>query len=414
MKILAIEVGQFGDYYNSRYEQCENYGIELFLLSGVAKEDHWHKDKLFIAGSMQVESLIKLAVEKHQTHQFDGIITFAENSVIAAAMIATELGLPSISVDASLKSRNKLFMRQAHEENFAPHPAFSLVENLEEAVKAARSIGYPVILKPTLGSASQFVYKISNPDDLVSAFNTASTGILSMSQFTNEGVTNNLGPNALLIESYLEGKEYLVEAFIWDGETVIGSIVDRVTLEGNSFEDDVHHAPTSLNQEQLDDLTLAVHKGAVAQGLNRSIMHAEIRYHAGKPYIVEIAARAGGGGLDFMARISSNYCPIKTMLDISVGKKPIYSNYATTGVDTFALCLISEAGRIESIDVPDLLKSDPAVFMLKLIAGKGSDIKRPPYGNDIIGFIGVSGNSYKETEEKAISYSKQINVRLTK
>ena len=414
MKILAIEVGQFGDYYNSRYLQCENYGAELFLLSGIADENHWHKDKLFIAGNMQIENLINLAAKQHRIHRFDGIITFAENSVIAAAMIATELGLPSISVDAAVKSRNKIFMRHAHEKNFAPHPAFSLVENLEKAIEAANNIGYPVILKPTLGSASQFVYKISNADDLASAFNAASTGIVSMSQFTNEGVTNDLGPNALLIESYLEGKEYLVEAFIWDGETVIGSIVDRVTLEGDSFEDDVHHAPTSLKPEQWDELALAVHKGALAQGLNRSIMHAEIRYHAGKPYIVEIAARAGGGGLDFMARISSNYCPIKTMLDISVGKKPIYSKYVPTGVDTFALCLISEAGRIESIEIPNLLKNDPAVFMLKLIAGKGTNIKRPPYGNDIIGFIGVSGNSYEETEKKAISYSKKINVRLNK
>ena len=414
MKILAIEVGQFGDYYNSRYEQCESYGVELFLLSGIADDDHWQKDKLFIAGSMQVEKLIRLAIEKHQTHHFDGVITFAENSVIAAAMIATELGLPSISVDAAMKSRNKLFMRQAHERDFAPHPAFSLVENLEEAVIAARKIGYPVILKPTLGSASQFVYKISNSDDLASAFRTASTGILTMSQFTNEGITNGIGPNALLIESYLDGKEFLVEAFIWDGKTVIGSVVDRVTLEGDSFEDDVHHAPTSLNPEQLNDLAFAVHKGALAQGLDRSIMHAEIRYHAGKPYIIEIAARAGGGGLDFMARISSDYCPIKTMLDISVGKKPTYSNYASTGIDTFALCLICEAGRIESIEISEVIKKDPAVFMLKLIAGEGSVIKRPPLGNDIIGFIGVSGKSYEETEVKAISYSKKINVRLAK
>lgn len=414
MKILAIEVGQFGDYYNSRYEQCENYGADLYLLSGIAENDHWHSEKLFIANSLKVDDLIALAVEKHKTHQFDGIITFAENSVIATAMIATKLKLPSITVDAAIKSRNKLFMREAHAHNNAPHPIFRLANTLADALEAARQIGYPVILKPTLGSASQFVYKISTPDELTSAFDTASSGIHSMSQFTNEAVTECLGPNALMIESYLDGKEFLIEAFIWNGQTVIGSVVDRVTLEGNSFEDDVHHAPTSLAPEQLSELQQAVHMGAVAQGLERSIMHAEIRYHHNKPYIIEIAARAGGGGLDFMARISSKYCPIKAMLDIATGVKPEYAFYEKSGTDTFALCLISNAGVVESIEVPDEVKNDPAVFMLKLLVKKGNHIKRPPYGNDIIGFLGVTGKSYAESEQKAISYSKEIIVRLSK
>lgn len=414
MKILAIEVGQFGNYYNSRYEQCEKYGVDLYLLSGIAENDHWHKDKLFIANSLKVDDLIELAIEKNKIHHFDGIITFAENSVIATAMIAENLKLPSITVDAAIKSRNKLFMRQAHEINLAPHPTFKLVNSLNEAVEAARLIGYPVILKPTLGSASQFVYKISTPEELANVFDTASTGIHSMSQFTNEGVTEGLGPNALMIESYLDGKEYLVEAFIWNGQTVIGSVVDRVTLEGNSFDDDVHHAPTSLDPEQIAELTMAVHSGAVAQGLDRSIMHAEIRYHRNKPFIVEIAARAGGGGLDFMARISSGYCPIKAMLDISVGRKPDYKQYNKTGINTFALCLISESGLVDSIEVPDDVKEDIDIFMLKLIANKGSLIKRPPYGNDIIGFIGVAGKNYAEAEKKAILYSKKITVRLSK
>lgn len=44
MKLLAIEVGQFGSYYNSRYEQVEAYGVDLFVLSGVAESDHWKAD----------------------------------------------------------------------------------------------------------------------------------------------------------------------------------------------------------------------------------------------------------------------------------------------------------------------------------------------------------------------------------
>ncbi|WP_226790146.1 class I tRNA ligase family protein [Rahnella sikkimica] len=124
------------------------------------------------------------------------------------------------------------------------------------------------------------------------------------------------------VESYLDGREYLIEAYSWDGVTILGSIVERVTLEGNSFDDDVHHAPTDLSGRDLQRVHAAVHAVAVAQGLTRSVMHAEIRFHQGLPYIVEIAARPGCGGLDFMARISANYCPIKAVIDVAIGNKP--------------------------------------------------------------------------------------------
>lgn len=410
MKLLAIEVGQFGSYYNSRYEQVEAYGAELFVLSGVAESDHWKAGRFFISHSMNIDDLVRHAKLLHQDFKFDGVFTFAENSVIATAMIANALGLPAISVDAAVKSRNKIFMREAHREAGAPHPDFRMTPTLDHALKAADELRYPVILKPTLGSASQFVYKINTAQDLKEAFPKALTGIAEMSQFRNEGITDVLGPNSLLVESYLNGKEFLIEAFTWDGVTVLGSVVDRLTLEGNTFDDDVHHAPTSLTDDELQLVHRAVHSGAVSQGLDRSVMHAEIRFHDGKPYIVEIAARPGGGGLDFMARISSDYCPIKALIDVASGTKPAYLAYRPSGRHTFALCLISSAGVIESITVPADVTADPSTFMLKLTASVGDVIKRPPSGNDIVGFLGVTGSSLAETESKAMNYSQRITV----
>ncbi|MBU9809434.1 ATP-grasp domain-containing protein [Rahnella sp. SL6] len=410
MKLLAIEVGQFGDYYNSRYQQVEQYGVELYVLSGVADQDHWHAGQFFISHSMDISDLTQLATQLHQEHHFDGVFTFAENSVIATAIIANALQLPSIAVEAAVKSRNKIAMREAHRDGLAPHPAFHLTPTLHDALQASFELGYPVILKPTLGSASQFVYKINSPAELEEIFPKALAGINEMSQFKNEGITEFLGPNSLLVESYLDGREYLIEAYSWDGVTVLGSIVDRVTLEGNSFDDDVHHAPTDLSGQDLQRVHAAVHAGAVAQGLTRSVMHAEIRFHQGLPYIVEIAARPGGGGLDFMARISANYCPIKAVIDVAIGNKPAYAHYAPTGKHTFALCLISAPGKIESIAVPNEIRGDPDTFMLKIISPIGSVIKRPPLGNDIIGFLGVMGDSRQESEDKAMAYSQRVNV----
>ncbi|MFC4160860.1 ATP-grasp domain-containing protein [Chitinimonas lacunae] len=412
MKVLAIEVSQFGNYYNSRYEHLEKHGVELFVLSGSADKNHWHKDRFAIAKSKQFDDLIETARLLHQQHRFDGVFTFAESSVIATSLIAQALGLPSIGPDAAICSRNKFFMRQGHQRFGAPHPAFELVPTLEAAVAAGRKIGYPAILKPTLGAGSQFVYKLNNEDELIQMYPKAWDGVQTFTHVSNEGSSDKLGPNSLLLESFLDGREFLIEAFTWDGETVLGSIVDRVTLEGNNFDDDVHHAPTDMTPEQIAKVHKAVHQGALAQGLKRSVMHAEIRFHQGEPFILEIAARPGGGGLDHMARISAGYCPLMATVNIAAGKRPANSAYTPTGKDTFALCLISAAGEIANITIPAEVSEDPMVFMLKMVVTPGSRIRRPPYGNDIAGFLGVSGLSREETEAKAKAYASAITFQM--
>ncbi|PAJ86383.1 ATP-grasp domain-containing protein [Burkholderia ubonensis] len=412
MKLLAIEVSQFGSYFEPRYERIEQDGSEVYVLSGNAESDHWKEGRLCVAGSKSFEDLIEAAKSLHVAQRFDGVFTFAESSVIAAAAIAEALDLPSIGVDAATRCRNKYYMRQEHARLGAPHPAFALVPTLDAALSAASQIGYPVILKPTLGAGSQFVYKIHDAEELQTLYPKALNGIQSMSHIANEGQPETRGPHSLLLEGFLDGREFLIEAYIWDGETVLGSIVDRVTLEGNHFDDDVHHAPTDLTPEQIKQVHDAVHQGAVAQGLRRSVMHAEIRFHEGKPYILEIAARPGGGGLDFMARLSAGYCPLRATIDIARGKRPEHSAYAPTSKDTFALCLIPDEGEIASIAVPQEILDDPSVFLLKMVVSAGSTIRRPPNGNDIGGFLGVYGAGRNETEIKAKRYAAAIAFEM--
>ncbi len=413
-KILAIEVGQLGNFYNSRYQQIENYGIDLFLLSGKAETTHWHEGKFFIANSMNITDIINLAQELHKIHNFSGVLTMAESSVISTSMVATALGLPSIGIKNALTSRNKIFMRQAHEKYLAPHPKFQLTPSITEAEKFLEKYGYPAILKPTLGAGSQFVYKINSVEELQDLFPKALEGIKTMSHVLNEGLTGVLGPNTLLMEEFLDGKEYLIEAFIWHKQTTIGSIVERITLEGNNFDDDVHRSPTGLSEDEIKAVHQAIHEGAMAQGLNNSVMHAEIRFHNGKPYILEIAGRPGGGGLDFMARLVYSYCPIKTLIEISTGNKPTFEAIKLTGIHTFALCLICEPGQITKIEIPKEISEDSNVFMLKLVNSVGSIIKRPPFGNDIVGFLGLSGENKEIIEKKVKDYTSKIIVTTNK
>lgn len=412
MKLLALEAVQNATYYHSRYQQIEEFGGDLFVLNGLGDPDFWPSARYRIVGSKHIDDIIGAARAWHAMERFDGVLSFSESAVIAVATVADALGLPGIGVEAARTSRNKLLMRQAHERGGVPRPRFRLAPTLAVALETAEEFGYPVILKPTLGAASNFVFRADNADEVRLRFPQVDDGMRQMSWFMMEADGTDFGPRGVLIESFLDGPEYLTESLAWDDEVFLGSIVDRVTVEGTTFDDDVHHAPTSLDASQVAEVHRAITAAARAQGIRRSVMHAEVRYHEGRPHLLEIAVRPGGGGLDYFARISAGYSPIRVMMDVACGQRPPVRHYHPTDVHTAGLCLISGAGRIEEIHVPPSVSESERVFFLKVTAKPGDVIKRPPDGNNILGFLCTTGTSFDDAMQVAGELAKQIDVRL--
>jgi biotin carboxylase len=412
MKLLTIETRQYLDYYHSRYRQVQDFGVELYVMNGEGTDDFWPADHYRLVGSKKIDDLIECAIKWHATEQFDGVITFSEAAVIAVAAVADALGLPSIGVDAARNSRNKFLMRQAYERAGVPIPSYRFVTELDDALAAAEEFGYPVILKPTLGAGSHFVYRTDTPEELELRFEQAIVGIQNMFWVTAEADGVDLGPLGLLVESFLDGKEYLMEALAWDDEVYLGSVVDRITAEGQNFDDDVHHAPTSLPAEELARVHAVVKAAAHAQGLRRSVMHAEVRYHNGEPHLLEIAARVGGGGLDMIARITADYDPIRSVVDIGRGVKPPVRHYWPTSTHITAMCLICDGGVVKQIEVPAEVSESEKVFLLKVTARPGDTILRPPDGNTIFGFLGTTGTSLDDAFGTMTDFAGKITVTL--
>jgi biotin carboxylase len=412
VKLLAIEARQWGTYLMPRYEHMEKNGFEVYLLAGEGVPGTWPAEKHRDLGSKALADMLAAARAWHAQEHFDGVFTLSEMAVIATAHVARELGLPGISVEAALDSRNKYLMRQAHERGGVPHPKFRYVETKAQALAAAAELGYPAILKPTLGGASNFVFRVDTPEELELRYEQAALGIQD-AKFNSamEADGMEVGPNALLIESFLDGHEHLIEAVAWDGEVYLGSVVDRVTVEGNTFDDDVHHAPTQLSPEKYAKLYEVAAGAMRAQGLERSVGHVEIRFHQGEPYILEAAARPGGGGLNSMAQVIGDYDPIVATADIAVGRKPRIGHFKPTGVHCSGIAMICPAGVIEEIVVPPELYEDPNIAFFRITAKPGDVIKRPPEGNTVFGFLGMKGGSFDEVMTRMNDFMAKIDVR---
>jgi biotin carboxylase len=412
MKLLAVEARQNSTYYHSRYVQVRDFGADLFVLNGIGEEGYWADGRYRIAGSQKIDDIIAAAKAWHAAEDFAGVFTFSESGVMTVAAVTEALGLPGVGLDAARKSRNKLLMRQAYERAGVPHPRYRFVTSLAEAKATAAEFGYPAVLKPTLGAASNFVFRIDDPAEMELRYRDAIEGMQRMSWYLMEAEGMDLGPYGLLVESFLDGHEHLFEALAWDDEVYLGSVVDRVTAEGDTFDDDVHRAPTRLSQAQLARVHRIITDAAHAQGLRRSAMHAEVRFHRGEPYVVEIAIRPGGGGLDLVAQVTADYSPIEAVMDVARGVKPRVRHYQPTGVHMMGTCLICDAGQLEYVRVPAEVSDAEQTLMAKITAHPGDIIRRPPNGNNILGFLIVTGTSDEDAQRRLEDFADTIDVKL--
>lgn len=429
MKILAVEASRSGSGSLARYRQVEALGVELYVLNGLGLNglglnglglnglgdaDFWPSPRYRVAGSKDIDTIIQQAQSWHDEHRFDGVIAFTESSVLTVAAVAEELRLPGIGTAAALASRNKLVMREAHRRAGAPHPAFRHVTTLDGALAHAADLGYPVILKPAMGAGSNFVFQANTAEQLRACYPSAEAGAARMPALLREADGLDLGPLGMVLESFLDGPEYLVEATVWDGEVFLGSIVDRLpTGPGEAIDRNVHYAPTALTAAQIEEVRSAVSVGARGQLLRRSTLQVEIKFHQGTANIIEIGARIGGGGLDYMARLSAGHDPISTLVDVARGVRPTLRHYRPTGVHTAEVVLLCGAGQIKQITVPAGVTESPRLFFFALTAGTGDLIKRPPVGNDVLGYLGATGTTAGDALATAEELAAAITVQMT-
>lgn len=412
MKVLALEAVQGPTDHVARYERAEELGADVFVLHGIGAAGGWRRPRYRVAGSRHVDRLVEAAREWHAEEGFDGVLTFAESSVVAVATVAGALGLPGVDAESAVTSRNKYLTRVALARAGVPQPGFRMVADLDAALAAAADLGWPVVLKPTLGAASNFVFRVDGPDEMRERFRQARCGVARMTWSGLEADGVALGPCGILVESFLDGREHLVEAVVWDGEVALGAVVDRVTVEGTTFDDDIHHAPTALDGDRLAEVARLVADAARAQGVGRSVLHAGIRFHDGRPHLVDLSLRPGRGGLDRVARLTAGYCPIRAALDVAAGVAPAVAGYEPTGVHIATMSLLCDAGRIESIHVPAAATGADDVLFVDITARPGDLVLRPPDGNTVLGTIATTGPSFVEAMRAAAEVAAMIDVRV--
>lgn len=312
-----------------------------------------------------------LASVKSFKDKVDGVITVYENYILPTAWIANHLGLPGLSVEAAEACTDKFIMRQRFAKALESiSPDFQIVKTEEDLSQFAKTHSFPLILKPANLQKSLLVTKSRSFDELLTNYQK------TMEQIN--AIYKRYAPHRqpqLLIEEFMEGPIYSVDAFVDDTgkPQVLQQVVDYQTGYDIGYDDNFHYSrrlPSALSQTEIEDIRLVAAQGCEALGMTSSPAHVEIIRTKDTPKIVEIGAR-NGGYRERMHSLANDLDILGMALDTALGKSVNIKAQKNESVAVMEL-FPKKAGIFQGINNEDKLRQLESLeyFALKQPVGK--------------------------------------------
>lgn len=230
---------------------------------------------------------------------FAAVVATDDATVELAAELAAALNLPHNPPAAAQRTRRKDLARAALAAAGLPVPAFRTLDLRKPLSDQIRDLAYPAVVKPLALSGSRGVIRVDDAVQLARAVERVRP-ILAEARLEGEE------RHRVLVEDYLPGIEFALEGVLADGRLQPVALFDKPDpLEGPYFEETYYVTPSRLAVSDQARIRERVEAGCRALGLREGPVHAEVRFHRGEAWILEIASRTIGGQCARLLRFGS-------------------------------------------------------------------------------------------------------------
>jgi formate-dependent phosphoribosylglycinamide formyltransferase (GAR transformylase) len=293
LKRVLLLAATTGYQTRSFGEAAEKLGVRLVFATDRCDqiEDPWWDQAIPIRFHDEERS-VQAIVDAVNGNAPAGILTVGDRPTLVAARAAQALGLPGNPPDAACASRNKLASRRALAAAGLPTPWFRPVLSDLDPRQMAADISYPCVVKPLALSGSRGVIRANDAEEFVAAFNRLRT----LLQATDVRVERDAAHDAIMIESFVPGREFALEGLLTGGSLRTLALFDKPDpLDGPFFEETIYVTPSTAPLAQQQRIEEAIAAAARALGLRHGPVHAECRVNDEGVFVLEVAARPIGG-----------------------------------------------------------------------------------------------------------------------
>ena len=231
-------------------------GYEAIIINNnpeTVSTDYSISDKLYFEPLCVEDVMNIIEYEK----PYGVIVSLGGQTAINLAGSLDKLGSPIIGTDVAAieRAENRDSFEKTMKSLHIPQPTGRAVTKIEDGIKAANEVGYPVLVRPSYVLGGRAMHIVHNDDAL--------RRYLSNAVLVSED-------QPVLVDKYLLGKELEVDA-VCDGEDVyIPGIMQHVEKTGVHSGDSISvYPPFSINQQARDtiiDYTIKLGRGIGIKG----------------------------------------------------------------------------------------------------------------------------------------------------
>lgn len=259
----------------------------------------------------------KACLEYAKAEQIDGVITAATDfGVLSTAYVAQEMGLPGLKYEIAQLIKNKYRVRKCLYEAHVDDTKQAYEVNAHTNInKLAKTLSYPVMVKPCDGSGSRGTSRVDRAEKLKEACIYAMNGSIT---------------NRAEIETFITGEEYGAESLVVNGKIHVLAIMRKWMTRPPYYAELGHAIPSGLPEKIEQKARECVFNAITALGINFGPVNMDMLITPdGKVYIVDIGTRMGGNmigpcvipygtGVDYMAAIIQN--AVGDPVDLEINK----------------------------------------------------------------------------------------------
>ena len=321
----------------------------------------------------------------HREGGFSAVVASDDATVEVAGRAARALGLPGNPPEAARLSRRKDLARRCLAAAGVKVPGFRVLDLRRPP--DTTGIAFPCVVKPVAMSASRGVIRADDPAGLAAAL--ARVGRIAAGAPTEDE------RSLLLVEEFIPGDEVAVEGLLRDAGLEVLAIFDKPDpLDGPYFEESIYVTPSRIGEAAVERIVECTRRAVAAMGLVTGPVHAELRWHDGEAWLLEVAARTIGGECSKLLRFSDGHRLEELVLAAAMGQG--LSGDLVPGAGGVMMLPTAEMGTLRRVEgVLDAL-GVPGVEEVSIAVGTGAELVPLPEGSSYLGYVFARGDTPEE------------------
>ena len=368
-------------------EFAHRLGVQVVCLDGNPRAPARElADWYVVCDIKDLDRCLETAAAHQKVHGLDGVVTVGTDFSTTVAWIAGHLGLPGTPYDAALLAKDKGLMRQRFQEAGISSPRYQVVHGpVSPPVKLG--IPLPAVVKPTDNMGARGVRLVRTEEEL------ASTLIEALGYSAS---------SRAIVEEYIEGPEFSLDAIVRDGQLIRCGLADRNIVFPPSFVEIGHSFPSAASPAIQEAVWTEFERGVRALGLTWGAAKGDVKYSPSRGAVIgEIASRLSGGYMSgWTYPLTSGRSAVLWAVETALGL-PLSPQPEPQSRPVAERAWIGIPGRLREIRGVAKARRLPGVQELFLLAESGRETVFPRNNVEKLGNVIVTGASAAEAEERA-------------